>query len=128
LTNNYGQCIKIIGGNIVKVFIFTILLFSISVNLLSQEISELSDRTDKSMLYYNKVEYDINASLRFIFPVQEISFLSLVDFYAGIGYGIIPRYYYIGIAGDVAIGLDWLALFSEDKEKKDDNKREYNQF
>jgi hypothetical protein len=109
----------------VKVFILSILLFSISLNLLSQETDGFSDKS----MFYNKIEKDINVSLRFIFPVSKLSFFSFGDFSAGIGYGIIPQYYYIGIAGDVAIGADWLALFFEDKEDKKNNPdREYNQF
>ncbi|MDR2632554.1 MAG: hypothetical protein LBC51_02900 [Treponema sp.] len=111
-----------------KYFVLIILLFNISVNLLSQEMDELSDRTDKSVFYYNKVEYDTNGSLRFIFPTPDTSFFALIDASIGIGYGIIPRYYYIGIAGDIAIGLDW---FPEDKENNNIDRgykqREYDQ-
>jgi hypothetical protein len=113
-----------------KSFILIILSLSISVNLLSQEIDELAGKTDGPMFYYDKTEVDINASLRFIFPVPDIGIFSLVDFSVGIGYGLIPGYYYVGIAGDVAIGLDWFALFSEDKDKdkdKNDVDKEYNQ-
>lgn len=124
-----------------KIFIVIVLLFNLSVNLLSQETGKLFDETDESIFYYDKIEKDINVSLRFIFPVsksflfsrsQRNSFFGLVDGSAGVGYGVIPGYYYIGIAGDIAIGFDWFELFSESKEDKDKNKdkdknREYSQ-
>jgi hypothetical protein len=107
----------------IKYIVFIILLLNISAYLCSQEIYG----TNKSILYYDsydKIEYDTNASLRFILPPPYPSAFVFFDFSAGISYGIIPAYYYIGIAGDIAIGTDWFALFSENE----DIDREYTQF
>jgi hypothetical protein len=44
-----------------------------------------------------------------------------VDISVGIGYVIIPEFYYIGIAGDLALGFDWLSLFSDDNNANRNN-------
>jgi hypothetical protein len=112
-----------------KRLVLCIFLFGISFILFSQEINDVFDTfaypDTLEIQSYNRVETDVNTSLRFIFPTPDIAAFSFVDFSAGIGFGIIPGYWYIGAAADAAIGLDWFAMFSDEE---DDFDREYNQF
>ncbi len=102
-----------------KRFIFIIFLSVVSLHVFSLEILEVRESS------YTKIEADINASLRFMFPFSDPSAIALMDLSAGIGYGIIPGRYYIGIAADAAIGLDWLTLFSQDEDDSDSEKEQF---
>jgi len=109
-------------------YIICISLFLIfSQNIESQEIYKFtnthrpnkSERTNKlsSALDYNyndTFEADFNLSVKVVFPpVDDIAF-SFIDFSAGIAYGIIKKFYYIGIAADFALGTDWFSFFPDD--------------
>jgi hypothetical protein len=108
-----------------KYIVFIILLLNISAYLCSQEKYE----TNKSIEYnfYREIERDFNASFRFVFPPPDPSTFAFVDFSAGISYGI-TSVYYIGIAGDIAIGSDWFALFSTDENENRNTDKKYTQF
>ncbi len=110
-----------------KGFFLCILLFSVSLCLFSEEMNAFSEGIDTSTPSYRKIDFDLNLSLRFMFPFPEYGTLILLDFSAGMGYGIIPGYWYIGAAADAALGLDWFLLFSDEEESSDPD-REYNQF
>jgi hypothetical protein len=97
-----------------------ILLSACSINIFSQEKEKLLFPFGDEYYYYDKFEKNINASWRFLTPPLFGDTWGFVGLSAGIGYEIIPRFYYIGIAGDVALGFAWLALSSDDNNKKDD--------
>lgn len=99
-----------------------ILLSACSINIFSQEKEKLLFEFGDEYYYYGKFEKDINASWRFLTPPPNVNSIGFVGLSAGIGYGIIPQFYYIGIAGDVALGFDWIALSSDDDKKNDNNK------
>jgi len=107
----------------VRNLVIFILLSACSINIFSQEKEELLFEFDEQYYYYDKIEKDINLSWRFLVPPPNENSFGFVGFSVGIGYGIIPEFYYIGIAGDVALGFDWLTLFSDDNNKKDDNNK-----
>ncbi len=116
------------GRGSVKVFIFSIFLFSVSLSLFSQEAETLSHWTDAAASSNGEIEYDLNASWRVIFPVSKYAFFSFVDVSMGAGYAIISEYWYFGGAVDAAIGTDLAALFSKDEDEEEpDPGREYNQ-
>jgi hypothetical protein len=102
-----------------RYFIIVLLLFTCSINIFSQDVNKLLFEFDEEYYYYDKFEKEINASWRFIFPPQNENSFGFVDSSVGIGYGIIPEFYYIGIAGDVALGFDW---FSSDDDSNKDKK------
>ena len=106
-------------------FIIFMLLFTCSINIFSQEKDELLFDFDERYYYYDKFEKDINLSWRFLIPPPNENSVGFVGFSAGIGYGIIPEFYYIGIAGDVALGFDWFTLFSDDGNNKNNDKENY---
>jgi hypothetical protein len=109
-----------------KNFIIFMLLSTCSINIFSQEKGELLFNFDERYYYFDIIEKDINASWRFLIPPPNENFIGFVDFSVGIGYGIIPEFYYIGVAGDVALCFDWFSLFSDDNEKmKNNNKKDY---
>jgi hypothetical protein len=108
-----------------RYFNIFILLFTCSINIFSQDINKLLFEFDEQYYYYDKIEKDINASWRFTFPPLTENTFGYIDFSAGIGYGIVPGYYYIGAAGDGALGFDWFALFTDDN-KNNSNKNNNN--
>ena len=105
-----------------RYFIIIILLLTCSINIFPQNINKLFFDSDESYYYFKKIEKDINASLRFIYPPPNENSFGYIDFSLGISYGIIPEFYYIGIAGDIALGFDWFGLFSNDNKEQDDDK------
>jgi hypothetical protein len=105
-----------------KHFSIFILLFTCSINLFSQDINKLLFEFNEQYYYYDKFEKDINASWRFIFPPPNDNTFGFIDISAGIFYGIFPKFYYIGIAGDVAYGFDW---FHSDNGNKNNDKKNY---
>ena len=92
--------------------IIILFLFFFSFNIFSQEREELFYRFDERYYYYDKFERDINASLRFLIPPPHESVFGFFCGNMGMGYGIIPEYYYIGAACDFALGFDWFRIFS----------------
>jgi hypothetical protein len=106
-------------------FIF-ILFFTCSTNIFSQNIEKLLFEFNDQYYFKNTFEIEMNASVRFIFlPPNENSF-AFGDFSIGIAYGIVPGICYIGITADVALGLDWFALFSNDNNnRRNDNRENY---
>jgi hypothetical protein len=112
----------------VKVFIM-LLLFTAFQNLCPQEF--MSNDSSYSSGNSGRIEFVADVSLRFLFPLPDIYSLIFIDVSSGWELKIIQNYFSIGIAGDAAIGLDWFALFSDDKDDDDKNDykdREYNQF
>jgi hypothetical protein len=103
-----------------KIVVIFMLLCTCSINIFSQEKDEYLFNFDEQYYYFDKIETDINLSWRFLIPPPNANSIGLVGFSAGIGYGIIPEIYYIGIAGDVALGFDWFTIFSDDNNKNDD--------
>jgi len=78
-----------------RYFIIFVLLFTCSINIFSQDINKLLFEFNEEYYYYDKFEKEINASWRFIFPPPNENSFGFVDFSVGIGYGIIPEFYYI---------------------------------
>lgn len=110
-----------------KYFIIFMFLSTGSINIYSQEKTELLFNFDEQYYYFDKIEKDINLSWRFLIPPPNENSFGYVGISVGIGYGVIQEFYYIGIAGDVALGFDWFTLFSDDNnvDKKDDDKKNY---
>ena len=77
--------------------------------------------------YYNKFEKKINASWRFIFPPPNENSFGFLDISGGIGFRVIPDFYYIGISGDVALGFDWFITdnYSNNNNNKNNDKKTY---
>jgi hypothetical protein len=111
-----------------KSFIIALFIFICSIQLFSQERNELSPVFYPSLYYSDKVEKDINLSLLLTLPPFHESAMGYVDLSAGIGYGIIPGKWYIGIAGNMSLGTSWLELFAmflgEDSEEDEDDRPE----
>lgn len=103
-----------------KYFTIFIFLFSYSINAFSQDLDKLLFNFNEQYYYYDKFEKDSNASLKIVFPPIHESSIVFVDFSLGISYGLVQEYFYIGVAGDLALGPSWFALFS------DDNNSNYN--
>jgi hypothetical protein len=93
-------------------FLFILMLVFIPCDLFSDEIAEYNDRT--------KSDIFLTLSL-FTSPPDD---LNLIFFHLGYGkgYGIIPNRWYIGAAGDVGIGMDYVLLFL-DSQNDENNKR-----
>jgi hypothetical protein len=108
-----------------RYFIVFILLFTCSINIFSQDINELLFNFDEQYYYFDKIEKDINASWRFIIPPPDENSFGFVDISVGICHEIIPEFYYIGVAYDVALGFDWFALSSNSDDNKNNDKENY---
>jgi len=61
----------------------------------------------------NHIESGVNSSLRFMFPYPESRFSALVGIAGSLQYPIKHDAYYIGVSGDVHLGLNWITLLSE---------------
>ena len=101
-----------------KIILLIILLFC-CIGIHSQDIDKLFLRFDERYYYYDKIERNINASWRFLIPPPHENSFGFVGVSIGIGYGIIQEIFYIGIAGDVALGFDWFGLFSDNNDNND---------
>jgi len=104
-----------------RYFIVFILLFTCSINIFSQDINKLLFEFNEQYYYRGIFEKDFNFSLRFVFPPPDDNSFGFIDASIGISYGVIPEYYYIGIAADAALGFDWFALFSDSKDRRNYN-------
>jgi len=106
-------------------FIYSgIFLLTCSINIFSQDINKYLFEFNEDYYYWNSFEKDINASWRFIYPPPNENTFAFLDISAGVAYGVIPEFYYLGVAGDIALGFDWFTLFSDDK--KEDNQADNN--
>jgi len=110
-----------------RCFIIFLLLFACSINIFSQDINKYLFEFNEDYYYYDKFEKDINASWRFIYPPPNENSFGFVDISAGIAYSIVPEFYYIGVAGDVALGFDWFHSDDDDDNNinKDKDKKDY---
>ena len=102
-------------------FIIFLLLSTCSINVFSQEKNKLLFNFDEQYFYFDKIEINYDGSLRFLIPPPHESLFGFVGYSVGIFYGIIPESYYIGIAGDMALGFDWFTLFSGDPSTNKEN-------
>ena len=112
-----------------KRILLIILLLNITIfQTYSQENNTIIKQFSDDYYYENFNQFGLRAladiSLRFLFPIERVentSFLSFLDIGFGVGFDIIPYIFSPGIYLDLAIGTDWIALFSDDSSDKDDN-------
>jgi len=95
---------------------FCLFLFVFSINAYSQEKNIVPLDFNEKYYYSDILEYDMNIATQFIVPPPNKYSFGYLDFSVGISYGIVPRYFYLGVACDFAIGFDWFTLFSSDKD------------
>ncbi|MDR2924249.1 MAG: hypothetical protein LBU85_13045 [Treponema sp.] len=107
-----------------RYFIVFIFLFACSINIFSQEINGLLFEFDPQFYYYGKIEKETNISIRFIIPPPNENTFCFLDISAGIYFRIVTGFYYIGVAGDIALGVDWFTLFSNDDNRNRNNNNE----
>ena len=85
----------------------------------SLETEPLFLRFDEKYYYNNKVESYLNFGIQFIYPPPHESGFGYISMSRGIAYGIFPEYLYIGMAYDIALGWDLIALFSSDRSERE---------
>ena len=109
-----------------KILIIIIIFTGSLAKVFSQNAEPLFLYFDEKYYYHNKVEHDLNFGIQFVFPPPHESAFGFFGISRGIAYGIIQEYFYVGMAGDIAIGWDWFALFSRDAERERERERREN--